>query len=70
VVIEFSIIDVSALLENVMVLVLVNNDAVTVSMVVVSCGEKCTDELIVLSIPRERMADVAESIVVPLSFDD
>jgi hypothetical protein len=53
-----------------MVLVLVNTDAVTVSMVVVSCGEKCTDELIVLSIPRERMADVAESIVVPLSFDD
>lgn len=62
-VIEFLIIDVSALLKNVMLLVSVNDDAVTLSMVVVSSGDKCTDELRVLSIPRERM-------VVPVSIDD
>jgi hypothetical protein len=70
VVIEFSIIDVSALVENVMVLVSINNVGVTISMLVVIAGDEYTDELRVLSMLRERVVDVTEFIVVPLSVDD
>ncbi len=69
-VIEFSIIDVSALVENVMVLVSINNVGVTISMLVVIAGDEYTDELRVLSMLRERVVDVTEFIVVPLSVDD
>jgi hypothetical protein len=70
VVIEFSIIDVTALVGNVMLLLSVNDDGVTISMVVVSSGDKCTDELTVLSISRERIVDVTEFIIVAVSIDD
>jgi hypothetical protein len=70
VVIEFSIIDVSALVENVIVLVSVNDVGVTISMLVVIVGDKCIDELRVLSMLRERIVDVTEFIVVAVSIDD
>ncbi len=69
-VIEFSIIDVSALVENVIVLVSVNDVGVTISMLVVIVGDKCIDELRVLSMLRERIVDVTEFIVVAVSIDD
>jgi hypothetical protein len=70
VVIEFFIIDVTALVENVMLLLSVNDDGATISMVVVSSGDKCIDELTVLSISRERIVDVTEFIVVAVLIDD
>ncbi len=70
VVIAFSTIDVSALVENVMVLVAANDNGVTISVVVVSSGDKSTDDVRVLSIPSERIVDVKEFIVVSVSIDE
>ncbi len=51
-VIEFCFIDVAVLDKNVTVLVSVNDDVVTISMLVVTSGDDCIDEVRVLSISR------------------
>jgi len=53
-----------------MVLVSVNDEGVTKSTVVVISGDKCVDEICVLSMSRERILDVTEFIVVSVSIDD
>jgi len=70
VVFEVSIINVLVVDENVIVLVSVNDVGVIISMLVVIAGDKCTDELAVLSISRGRIVDVIEFIVVPVSIVD
>ncbi len=69
-VIEFLIIDVSKVGISVIVLVYVNDDGVTISMLFILFEDKCTDKLTVLSISRERIVDVAVFIVEPVSMDD
>jgi hypothetical protein len=67
---EFSIIDVSVLEKNVLVLVSVKVDDVKIPIGVVITGDDCIDEPRVLATLREREVDVTEFMVVSVFIDD
>jgi hypothetical protein len=48
----------------------VNDDGVMISILVVTCGDDCIDELRVVSMLREGTVDVTEFIVVSMSIDE